>query len=137
VPDDADVNAGTAVPHGSFVVSRRSKLNMAPMAVTSDGTLLINAAYALDVEDPVAIVEMLGPGAKLYIGIVVPPPQVREGLERLDDAVAEIAGRTGAKLTAGFERASASARSSGDRASTTPGRRARQARRRRGRRPSP
>ena len=82
------------------------------MAVTSDGTILINAAYVLDLDDPVAIIEKLGPGAQLYIGVVVPPRQVRESLERLDDAVAEIAGVIGATVTAGFERASASSRSS-------------------------
>jgi hypothetical protein len=118
-------------------MSRRSMRHMAPMAVTSDGTILLNAAYVLDVDDAAAIIKKLGPGAKLYIGVVVPPRHVRESFERLDDAVAEIAGVIGAKLTAGFERASASSRSSGDRASGTPGRRAGPARRRRGRRPSP
>jgi hypothetical protein len=108
----------------------------APMAVTSDGAILINAAYVLDLDDPVAIIEKLGPGAKLYIGVVVPQGQVREILARLEDAAAEIAGVIGAKLTAGFERTSASSRSSGQRASGTPGRRAGRARRRRGRRPS-
>lgn len=73
---------------------------MTPVAIASNGAVILNAAYALDVDDAVEMIEHVGPHAELFIGVVVPERDVAEVLRRLDDAAAEIVGVLGPKLTA-------------------------------------
>ena len=94
---------------------RSARVNMAPMAVASDGSVIVNAGYMLDTGDPLEIIEKLGASAELYIGIVVPPRHVPEVMRKLDDGVAEIAGMIGPTLTAAAGGSASSPSSAGPR----------------------
>jgi thiamine pyrophosphate-dependent acetolactate synthase large subunit-like protein len=73
-----------------------TKLSKAPMAIASDGTILVNATR-LTCEDGIeeAIKAALATGRPVFIGVELDPKTAGRALERLDDAVAEIAGRIG------------------------------------------
>jgi hypothetical protein len=104
---------------------------MAPMAVTSDGAILVNA-YQLSTKDGLAaaIDAARATGLTLFIGVAIPGRLRGHVLHDVDDALADVVGRLGTKLTA-----KVSVRSSGERAARRPGRPARRAPRPRGRRP--
>jgi len=85
---------------------------MAPMALASDGSLLLNIAEFQDETSPDALLRAAqATGLVVFVGVIVPANRRKTLLHYLDDAVAEVAGRIGAKLTA--ESASASSPSSG------------------------
>lgn len=112
------------------------KICMAPMAVTSAGDVLLNMAEFQDDLSPSALVRNAKAiGFALFVGVVVPERLRRRLARDIDDAAADITGRLGGMVSAGPDRESVSAPSSGAQA---PGRRGpggRQAPRPRGRRP--
>jgi group II intron reverse transcriptase/maturase len=81
-------------------VSRRPRISMAPMAVASDGALVVNAAQLATSGSLEAIVEMAKrTGLDVFVGVVVPERLRSRVLRDLDDAAADIVGRLGPKLT--------------------------------------
>jgi hypothetical protein len=75
---------------------RRIEVSTAPMAITSDGTLLVNAARLTTGDGfEEAIKAAAATGRPVFVGVGLDPKTAGRALERLDDAVAEIAGRIG------------------------------------------
>ena len=78
---------------------RRSKVSMAPLAITSAGEIVVNA-YQLAMKDELhAAIEV----AKLtrlpvFVGVVLPARLHPKILRDVDDAAADIVGRLGPKL---------------------------------------
>lgn len=107
----------------------------APMAVTSDGTVLVNLTHVLDGEDALTLVDALPKNATVFVGIAVPDRSRQKVMHTIDNATAELVAIIGGKRALGI--ASASGPSSEEQASTRRGRREDRAPRRRDRRPSP
>jgi hypothetical protein len=81
-------------------MSRRpTKVNTAPMAVASDGSLIVNA-YQLAVGDDLAAVTEVArkSGLLVFVGVVVPERLRRDLMRDLDDAMADVVGRPGPRL---------------------------------------
>jgi len=90
-------------------VSRRAKMNMAPMAVASDGALVVNTAQLTTSNSLPAIIKAAeSTGLDVFIGVVVPERLRSRVLRDLNDAAADIVGRLGPTLTAPVVEASAS-----------------------------
>jgi hypothetical protein len=73
-------------------VSRPSKgVSMAPMAVASDGAVIINvAASSVGPVDPLKLVERaIAEGGQVFIGVTVSEQERRLVLKHLDDSTAE------------------------------------------------
>jgi hypothetical protein len=71
----------------------------APIAVASDGTIIVNATHLDAGTDPIAAVRrLLDEGHEIFVGVVVPNNLRRELLRDVDDAAADLVGRLGAKL---------------------------------------
>jgi hypothetical protein len=65
---------------------------MAPMAVASDGTVLLNVAASADPTDPKKLVERaVADGGKVFVGVVLGRKDVRFALKSIDNSTAEIA----------------------------------------------
>ena len=106
----------------------------APIALASDGTLLVNVAQLSPgtvLDEILRYAEVTG--LPIFIGVAVPGRLYKRFVRELDDAVADVVGRLGPRVTASCERESASSRSSGERASASPGQRAGRVRRPQGR----
>jgi hypothetical protein len=117
-------------------VSRRpsSKVCMAPMAVASDGSLLISVAeFQADTSIATLVRVAAATGLPIFVGVVVPHRFRARLAKDIDDAAADIAGRIGGTLTSG--RASPSGPSSAAQAPGRPDRGVRLAPHPRGRRP--
>ena len=73
---------------------RRSKrVSMAPMAVASDGTLLINVALTDGPDDPVKLVERaLAQGTAVFVGVVATAQEIAVTKRWMDNATAEVIG---------------------------------------------
>jgi hypothetical protein len=72
---------------------------MAPMAVASDGTVIVNAIQLGSKTDLAAVVGYArDTGLEVFIGIVVPTRLRGWVLRNLDDALADVGGRLGPKL---------------------------------------
>jgi hypothetical protein len=112
---------------------RPSKVSTAPMAVASDGALLVNAYQLTATGDDLATVVEAAKksGLVVFVGIAVPQHLRGRVLRDLDDGLADIVGRLGPRLIAGNE--SAFSPSSAARASSSRGRRGRRPPRPRGR----
>ena len=110
---------------------RKPRLVDAPMALASDGTPLLNITHLVDAPDPVAAIRgLLAAGHTLFVGVVVPARDRKRFAGEVEDALADVVGRTGTRLTS-----KASARSWEAQASAHRGRAGSRARRPRGRRP--
>jgi hypothetical protein len=69
-----------------------TKVSTAPLAVASDGSLLMNIAASAGPLHPVKLTERaLAEGGKIFVGIVATPKEIRSALKALDDSTAEIA----------------------------------------------
>jgi len=72
-------------------VTRKVRILAAPLAVTSDGRVLINLAGA-GPADPVKLVERaLAEGGLVFVGVVLGRKEVAFALKHLDDSAAELA----------------------------------------------
>ena len=110
---------------------QKPRLVDAPMALTSDSTPLLNLTHVVDATNLVAAVRrLLAAGHTLFVGVVVPARDRKRLAGEVEDALADVVGRTGARLTS-----KASARSWEAQASAHRGRAGSRARRPRGRRP--
>jgi hypothetical protein len=91
-------------------MSRRPpRVSMAPMAVASDGALAVNAAQLTTSGSLAAIVELAErTGLDVFVGIVVPSRLRGRVLDDVDDALADVVGRLGPKITSPVVEASAS-----------------------------
>ena len=90
-------------------MTRHAKMNMTPMAVASDGGVLVNVAQLTTSGALAAIVAVAErTGLDVFVGIVVPERLRSRVLRDLDDAAADIVGRLGPKLTSPVVEASAS-----------------------------
>jgi hypothetical protein len=82
-------------------VSRHAKVSTAPMAIASDGAVLVNAAQLTTSGAIAAIVEVAqSTGLDVFVAVVVPERLRVRVLRDVDDAATDIVGRLGAKLTA-------------------------------------
>jgi hypothetical protein len=66
---------------------------MAPMAVASDGSLLLNMAMTDGSTDPRQLVERaLVQGSKVFVGVVATPGEVAVTKRWMDDSTVEVVG---------------------------------------------
>ena len=109
----------------------------APMAVASDGTVLLNLTHIVaDKNDLDAIIAVAcATGLPVFVGVVVPVRHRARLAHDIDDALAGAAGRIGATLTSSVRGESASGPSLGAPALDHRDQRGRRAPRPRGRRP--
>jgi hypothetical protein len=71
---------------------RKPRVVKAPMAVASDGSILINVAASAGPHDTVKLVERaVAEGCPIFAGVTVSAQERRLVLTHLDDATAEIA----------------------------------------------
>jgi hydrogenase maturation factor len=71
---------------------RQARLHLAPLAIASDGKLLINIAYVHDIRTLGAMSERLRKEKTLvFVGYIVGRHETELVLRRLDDAAAETA----------------------------------------------
>lgn len=78
---------------------RGGKLVDAPMALASDGTLLLNVAHLDGMANVVAAVQrLLDDGHQVFVGVAVPARLRRELLRDVEDAAADVVGRLGPRL---------------------------------------
>lgn len=69
-----------------------SRVSDAPLAVTSDGTVLVNVAGYQGVLEPERLLEMaLADEGEVFIGVVLDAGEVEQVLERLSHGTAEAA----------------------------------------------
>lgn len=74
---------------------RGARTSRAPLAVASDGTVLVNALSWTTDNDLDAVIEAARKrGGTVFVGLVMPPRRVRQALSMLDDRCAEISART-------------------------------------------
>ena len=80
-------------------VKRDRPTALAPLALTSDGALVFNAAEFQDDTSPETLLRVaMATGLELFIGIIVPSGH-RPRLDKdIDDAAAELASRVGSML---------------------------------------
>jgi len=117
-------------------MSRQPKLSLTPMAVASDGTLIVNLGYVSTSTDVTEMLASLPNTATLLVGLVVPRRRRASLLKKLDDAAAAIAATT-TITSRGAKSSLASFPSGAPAASTHQDRPARQTRRQRDRRRGP
>ena len=74
-------------------MSRRSKkTSTAPLAVASDGTVLLNMVHADGSRDPTMLLERaLHEGGVVFVGVTITRPEQALLLKRMDDATEETA----------------------------------------------
>jgi hypothetical protein len=114
----------------------RTRVVQAPMAVTSDGMIVVNATHlAVEPTLDAAIRYAKESGHDVFVGVVVPRGLRDEFVREVDDALADVVGRLGPRLTSSAVRASASSPSSVAQASARRDRPEGRAPRPRGRRP--
>jgi hypothetical protein len=76
-----------------------STVSVAPIAVTSSGEVVINAAKLQDEVRPEAVARYAAStGLTVFIGLVVPPEHERAMAKDVRDAAAALAGRVGERL---------------------------------------
>ena len=104
------------------------------MAVASDGAVLVNAHQLAVKDDLAAVVECAEEsGLDVFVGVMVPAEMRANVMRNLDDALADVVGRIGERLTGAGKSASASSRSAADSRRARQGPPAAPARRPRGR----
>ena len=78
----------------------KPSLSDAPMAITSDGRLVINVTHLNGMARVIATAEKLVPErSQLFVGLVVPRELRRKLVKELDDSLADVAGRVGPMFT--------------------------------------
>ena len=66
------------------------KVNDAPLAVASDGTVFVNATHYRGVKEPGELLELaLKEEGEMFIGVALEPAEIDEVLERLSHGAAE------------------------------------------------
>jgi hypothetical protein len=91
------------------VTPRRTKISMAQMAVASDGGVLVNVAQLTTSDSLAAILKLADrTGLDVFVGVVVPGRLRGRVLRDVDDALADVVGRWGPKITSPVGEASAS-----------------------------
>jgi len=78
--------------------SRVSKISDAPMAVASDGTVLLNLTHLENGDALAAARKLLDGGHEVFVGVAVPARLRRELLQGIDDGAADLVGRLGAQI---------------------------------------
>ena len=113
---------------------RRSRVMEAPAALSSDGSVLVNANQ-LGVGSTLAeiVAHAEATGLPIFVGVALPARGVRPILRAIDDAAADVVGRLAYRFIAASH-GSASGLSSAARVSSRRDRFSRPARRQRGRR---
>jgi len=75
-------------------MAKKRTHSLPPLALTLDGSLLINAAGQLDPTLLAKLAQALSvTPSQLFVGRRLPPAQQRQALQRFDDAAAEAAAR--------------------------------------------
>jgi hypothetical protein len=70
----------------------RGRLHQAPLALATDGTVLVNVARLVDRDDLDRVIEHArDQGGPIFVGVLVPTADMPGLLHDLDDAAAEIA----------------------------------------------
>ncbi len=90
-------------------MSRRATISMAQMAVASDSGVLVNVAQLTTSDSLAAILKLAErTGLHVFVGVVVPERLRKRVLRDVHDALADVVGRLGPKLTSPVVGASAS-----------------------------
>ncbi len=79
-------------------LKRKGKVLDAPMAITSDGTVLLNVTHLKNGDALEAARELLAEGHEVFVGIAVPGQLRGELLRGIEDGAADLLGRIGPKL---------------------------------------
>jgi len=75
---------------------KTARTSRAPLAVTSDGTMFINAITLTTDDSLDAVIQVArAQGDQIFVGVVLGRGDVRQALRMLDDACAEVAARVG------------------------------------------
>lgn len=83
--------------------SRKPQLLRAPVAVATDGTLLLNVHMTTDADTPdAALDEAIKTGRSLFIGVALTDREADALLEDLDDGVADTTARLAPSFFAGL-----------------------------------
>ena len=79
---------------------RRPRVVQAPMAVTSDGTIIVNAVQlGLGETSPdVMIANARATGLPIFVGVAIPKNMKMPFAQEFDNAVADVVGRLGSRL---------------------------------------
>lgn len=73
------------------------RTSRAPLAIASDGTVIVNAVTLTTNDSLDAVIEAAkAAGGTVFVGVAMSPGEVNQALHQLDDAAAEIAARVGA-----------------------------------------
>jgi hypothetical protein len=79
---------------------KKPSLSDAPLAITSDGRLVINVTHLDGMARVITTAEKLVPeGSQLFVGVVVPEALKGKLVKELNDVTADVAGRVDVKLT--------------------------------------
>ncbi len=103
-------------PDGDDVVVTRRKrpyIVQAPMAVASDGSILVNAAQLVVADDLDAVRAALATRLPVFGGVAVPPELRARFVREADDGLADVVGRLGPRLSDAGSPSSASRSSAG------------------------
>ena len=78
---------------------KNSKFVDAPIAVASDGTVIVNITHLDDTADVTeAVQQLLAEGHQVFVGVVVPAALRRALLRDVNDGLADAVGRLGPRL---------------------------------------
>ncbi len=73
---------------------------MTPMAVASDGTVIVNAGQLTTSGSLAAIIKLAeSTGLAVFVGVIIPAHLRGRVLDVVDDALADVVGRLGPKIT--------------------------------------
>jgi hypothetical protein len=76
------------------VPPRPTQVDQSPLAVTSQGSLIVGLGYTHDLRSLAQVVELLRSGAvtgTIFVGVVLSGSKVKNALNQIDDAAAEVA----------------------------------------------
>lgn len=79
---------------------KNTTLNDSPLALGSDGTLLLNISHVFEMPDDLGgfVEQLVRRGDDVFIGVAIPDRVRRELLDGLDDHLAEAVARLGIEL---------------------------------------
>ena len=79
--------------------AKKVRLSLAPLALTSTGELLINAAeFSLLTSFERALRAAKKSGLPIFVGLVLPARESTEAMKAIDDAAADVAGNVGGRI---------------------------------------
>lgn len=80
-------------------IKQTSQLIDVPLALASDGTMLVSITHLEQIDDVAAVIaRLIGEGHRLFIGVAVPGALRAKLLRDVDDGLADVVGRLGVRV---------------------------------------